>query len=76
MVRILEQGIAEGDFAAMENPNFVAEMMQAATMKFKYPQLWSRLTLPKLERELEGVMDIILAGLTIPLRVREKLNAE
>lgn len=76
MVRILEQGIAEGDFAAMENPNFVAEMMQAATMKFKYPQLWSRLTLPKLERELDGVMDIILAGLTIPLRVREKLNAE
>lgn len=76
MVRILEQGIAEGDFAAMENPNFVAEMMQAATMKFKYPQLWSRLTLPKLERELDGVMDIILAGLTIPLRVREKLKAE
>lgn len=76
MVRILEQGIAEGDFAAMENPNFVAEMIQSATMKFKYPQLWSRLTLPKLERELDGVMDIILAGLTVPLRVREKLNAE
>jgi AcrR family transcriptional regulator len=76
MVRILEQGIAEGDFAPMENPNFVAEMVQAATMKFKYPQLWSRLTLPKLERELDGVMDILLAGLTVPLRVRGKLNAE
>lgn len=76
MVRILEQGIAEGDFAAMENPNFMAEMIQAATMKFKYPQLWSRLTLPKLERELDGVMDILLAGLTVPIRIREKFNAE
>jgi hypothetical protein len=45
-------------------------------MKFRYPQLWSRLTLPKLERELDGVMDIILAGLSVPIKTREKLNAE
>ena len=51
-------------------------MMQSATMKFRYPQLWSRLTLPKLQRELEGVMDIILAGLSVPIRISEKLNAE
>ncbi|MEL7541502.1 MAG: TetR/AcrR family transcriptional regulator [Pseudomonadota bacterium] len=76
LVQILEQGIAEGDFAPMENPNFIAEMMQSATMKFRYPQLWSRLTLPKLERELEGVMDIILAGLSVPIKTRELLNAE
>lgn len=76
LVQILEQGIADGDFAPMENPNFIAEMMQSATMKFRYPQLWSRLTLPKLERELEGVMDIILAGLSVPIRTRELLNAK
>ena len=76
LVQILEQGIAEGDFAPMENPHFIAEMMQSATMKFRYPQLWSRLTLPKLQRELDGVMDIILAGLSVPIRTREKLNAE
>ena len=76
LVQILEQGISEGDFAPMENPNFIAEMMQSATMKFRYPQLWSRLTLPKLERELEGVMDIILAGLSVPIKTRELLNAE
>ncbi len=76
LVQILEQGIAEGDFAPMENPNFIAEMMQSATMKFRYPQLWSRLTLPKLQRELEGVMDIILAGLSVPIRISEKLSAE
>ncbi len=76
LVQILEQGIAEGDFAAMENPHFIAEMMQSATMKFRYPQLWSRLTLPKLERELDGVMDIVLAGLSVPIKTRELLNAE
>ena len=76
LVQILEQGIAEGDFAPMENPHFIAEMMQSATMKFRYPQLWSRLTLPKLERELEGVLDIILAGLSVPIKTRELLNAE
>jgi hypothetical protein len=32
-------------------------------MKFRYPQLWSKLTLPKLERELEGVLKLILNGL-------------
>ena len=76
IVQILEQGIAEGIFAPMENPHFIAEMMQSATMKFRYPQLWSRLTLPKLERELDGVLDIILAGLTVPIKTRELLNAE
>lgn len=76
LVQILEQGISAGDFAPMENPNFIAEMMQAATMKFRYPQLWSRLTLPKLQRELDGVMDIVLAGLSVPIKTRELLNAE
>lgn len=76
LVQLLEQGIAEKAYAPMENPHFIAEMMQSATMKFRYPQLWSRLTLPKLERELEGVMDIILAGLSVPIRTREKMNAE
>lgn len=76
LVQILEQGVSEGDFAPMENPNFIAEMMQAATMKFRYPQLWSRLTLPKLQRELDGVMDILLAGLSVPIKTRELLNAK
>ncbi|MEM1390239.1 MAG: TetR/AcrR family transcriptional regulator [Pseudomonadota bacterium] len=76
LVQILKQGIKEGAFAPVENANYTAEMMQAATMKFRYPQLWSRLTLPELERELEGVLDITLAGLTVPVKHLEKLNAE
>lgn len=76
MVQILDQGVAEGDFAAMENPNFIAEMIQSATMKFHYPQLFSRLTLPKLERELDGVMSLVLAGLSVPIKVRQSVSAE
>jgi len=76
LVQLLEQGIADGVFAPMDNPHFIAEMTQSATMKFRYPQLWSRLTLPKLERELDGVMDILLAGLSVPIKTRELLNAE
>ena len=76
LVQILEQGISEGTFAPMKNPHFIAEMMQSATMKFRYPQLWSRLTLPQLERELDGVMDIILAGLTVPIQIHESVNTE
>jgi hypothetical protein len=38
-------------------------MLQSATMKFRYPQLWSKLSLPKLERELEGVLALVVDGL-------------
>ncbi len=39
-------------------------MIQSATMKFRYPQLWSKLTLPQLERELEGVLNLIIFGVS------------
>jgi hypothetical protein len=38
-------------------------LLQAATAKFSFPQLFSQLTLPKLERELEGVLDFFFRGL-------------
>ena len=76
LVQILEQGVAEGDFAKLEDPNYTAEMIQTATMKFRYPQLFSRLTLPKLERELNGVMDLLLAALTVPQKADQKVIAE
>ena len=41
---------------------FTAEMMQSATMKFSLPQLFTSLTLPKLERELDGVLNLLLKG--------------
>jgi AcrR family transcriptional regulator len=59
---LIEEGAEAGQFAPGDHA-FRAEMIQAMTMKFGMPQLFSRLTLPKLERELLGVLDLILNGL-------------
>ncbi|MEL6567860.1 MAG: TetR/AcrR family transcriptional regulator [Pseudomonadota bacterium] len=63
LIEILEDGVARGEFAAIENPAFTAEMLQVAIMKFRYPQLFSNLTLPKLRRELYGTLEILLSAL-------------
>lgn len=60
---ILEDGVEKGHFAPIADCNYTAEMIQSAAMKYRFPQLFSRLTLPKLRRELNGVLDIIIAGL-------------
>ncbi|MBI1187867.1 MAG: TetR family transcriptional regulator [Alphaproteobacteria bacterium] len=59
---LLEEG-AEAGLFAFGDFNFFAEMLQSATVKFAIPQLISHLTLPKLERELAGVLDLLLKGL-------------
>lgn len=65
IVKVLEDGRRHGEFAGCNCPvEQTAEMIQAAVMKFRYPQLWSKLTLPKLETELEGVMQLIVDGLS------------
>jgi AcrR family transcriptional regulator len=58
----LEEGMAAGLFAESD-PDFTAEMMQAAVVKFSLPQMFSKLTLAKLEREFEGVLGLLLKGL-------------
>ena len=62
LMEILANGRELGEFA-VRDVNFTAEMVQSATMKFSYPQLWSRLTLDNLERELGGVFDLVIGGL-------------
>jgi AcrR family transcriptional regulator len=64
LVQILEAGIRAGEFRPLANPDETAEMWQSALMKFRFPQLFSKLTLPKLQRELDGVMDLLLAGIS------------
>jgi AcrR family transcriptional regulator len=59
---VIDEGVAAGVFAT-DDSTLTAEMLQAATIKFSLPQLFSHLTMPKLEREFDGVMDIILTGL-------------
>lgn len=60
---ILEDGVERGDFAPIADCNYTAEMIQSALMKYRFPQLFSRLTLPKLRRELNGCLDIVVAAL-------------
>ena len=60
---LLEEGMETGVFAQNDDVDYVAEMLQAALAKFGFPQLFSRLTLPKLERELDGVLNLVLNGL-------------
>jgi AcrR family transcriptional regulator len=63
IVEILSAGNNSGEFN-IQDVVFAAEMIQSATMKFKYPQLWSQLPLEGLRRELTGVLDLILRGVT------------
>lgn len=62
LAECLAQGNASGEF---DIPDVVlaAEMLQCATHIFLYPQLWTKLTLDKLERELDGVLNLVINGL-------------
>lgn len=62
---LLEEGMESGLFARHDDADYVAEMLQASLAKFGFPQLFSRLTLPKLERELDGVLTLVLNGLYV-----------
>ena len=69
-------GLTEAERARREKVRLeAAEMIQSATMKFRYPQLWSKLTLPKLERELEGVLKLIIDGLCPHGVAQARVNA-
>ena len=63
LAEILAAGNAAGEF---DIPDVVsaAEMIQCATMKFHYPQLFSKLTLEELEREQRGVLSLVLGGIS------------
>lgn len=63
LVELLEEAERRGEFLPPGDKDVIAEMIQSATMKFRYPQLWSKLTLPQLERELEGVLNLLVEGL-------------
>mgnify|MGYP001186183570 CR=1 FL=1 len=63
LAQILRQGNESGEFD-IADIDLTSEMMQSATMKFRYPQLWSVLPLDKLKRELDGVFALIVDGLS------------
>jgi AcrR family transcriptional regulator len=61
--RILKDGIEEGVFEPCDDLNELSEMIQCATMKFRYPQLHNCFSIETLRRELEGTLDLIFKGL-------------
>ena len=63
MAEILAAGNASGEFNI---PDVVsaAEMIENATWKYHYPQLFSSLSLADLETELQGVMTLVLRGIS------------
>ena len=61
-IALFDDAERKGEFTISDKET-TAEMIQSATMKFRYPQLWSKLTLPKLERELDGVIRLLIDGL-------------
>jgi AcrR family transcriptional regulator len=64
LVELFDEAERNGEFRP-DDKEYNAEMIQAATMKFRYPQLWTKLTLPKLERELDGVLKLLVNGLSV-----------
>jgi AcrR family transcriptional regulator len=66
-VELLEEAERRGEFCS-ENKEFMAEMIQSATMKFRYPQLWTQAKLPELERELKGVLQLLIDGICPRMR--------
>jgi AcrR family transcriptional regulator len=63
MVGLMLEAERTGEFTVTDK-DFTAQTIQSATMKFRVPQLWSRASLPRLERELDGVLDLLVEGLT------------
>jgi AcrR family transcriptional regulator len=59
---ILDQGVANGEFHITDVPA-AALAVQAATFKFWYPQTHGPLAYEVLERELRGVLALLLKGL-------------
>jgi len=62
---ILDHGRQSGEMR-FEDVNKIASSLQAATMKFRYPQLFTHQTLEDLEDELLTLLDILFDGLVNP----------
>lgn len=74
LVELLTEAEHRGEFPRADKEH-VAEMIQSATMKFRYPQLWSETALPDLERELKGVLNLLLNGVSPNSQARTEDHA-
>jgi AcrR family transcriptional regulator len=63
IARILIEGTEKGEFN-VSDAAYSAEMIHSAMLKFRFPQRWTRASLKTLESELDGVLKLIMDGLT------------
>lgn len=63
LCEILSQGNSSGEFR-IDDVVETAGHIQVATMKFRYPQLFSDQGIADLEAELEGVYRLLIGGIT------------
>ena len=61
--RMLVEGTEKGEFN-VSDAVYSAEMIHSAMLKFRFPQRWTHASLKTLERELDGVLKLIMDGLT------------
>ena len=62
IAHILADGNTSGEFS-VPDCNFTAQIVHSATLKFRFSQRWTRAPLETLERELGGVLNLIIDGL-------------
>jgi AcrR family transcriptional regulator len=62
LAEVLREGADAGEFAVCDYAH-TAELLHSATLKFRFPQRWTRTPLPVLERELAGVFGLLTDGL-------------
>jgi AcrR family transcriptional regulator len=61
---MIERILVEGSEFNVSDAENTAEMIHSATLKFRFPQRWTHASLETLERELKGVLKLIMDGLT------------
>jgi AcrR family transcriptional regulator len=62
--RILREGQVSGEFT-IDNVAQMTIAIQAATLKYRYAQLFTNQTLEELERELSSLLTLIVRGLVV-----------
>ena len=62
LAAVIQTGISRGEIEAV-SAEHAAEMVQVATIKFRFPQWSNDLPLPRLKQEAEGVLVYLTRGL-------------
>lgn len=63
IVSILRDGIRDGEFYPSEDVEFLSECVQSALSKYRSPLVMANMELEALNRQMDGVLELLLKGL-------------